>query len=127
MKTVSRSKISSFMKSLAEQIPTMNTQGRARATDIIRQVPVTHTDIQSASHTDDNEFLDVLAVKFSQRYEDTSITLHQAVEQGVETIPELCSYLGIPEDSSVEEIVYRSHAHQRLSGVGKPQPESILD
>lgn len=127
MNTVSRSRVSSFMESLPDDLPTMDENGRAQAKEVIEKTPLSHSDIQSASRTQDQEFLEEIKKKVNQRHVDTGKTLHEAVTEGITTIPELCHYLGLSENSSIEDIVYHSHAHQRLNGQGRPQSGLITD
>lgn len=115
-------KISGLVKSTIQRYDKLKMKDKERFYNILKEVPMTAEQIKTLIELNDPDFPDLAAEKRLERYEDTETAMFDAVEMGdVKTIEDFCEWLGIPQDSTPEEIIYQCNMYMRLGERGRPE------
>lgn len=70
---------------------------------------------------DNDPLLKMIEEKEQERYLDSQKVLEEAVERGIENVDDLCEWLHIDNDSSMQQIIDKMHLYKKIGSKGKPE------
>ena len=114
MATMSKTKINAFVDSILNNRDTFDAEKRVKAKSVLRSIPLDKKDSDKLIDIQDVDFSPIAKEKQEQRFEDVQTALEDAVEQGVETLDDFTSWLGMNEENDPNKIMDFAHAYVRL-------------
>lgn len=124
MATMSKSKINAFVDSILDNRDTFDAEKRVKAKSVLRSIPLDKKDSDKLIDIQDVDFSPIAKEKQEQRFEDVQTALEDAVEQGVETLDDFTSWLGMNEENDPNKIMDFAHAYVRLGKRKNPSSMS---
>lgn len=124
MSTMSKSKINAFVDSILNNRDTFDAEKRVKAKSVLRSIPLDKKDSDKLIDIQDVDFSPIAKEKQEQRFEDVQTALEDAVEQGVETLDDFTSWLGMNEENDPNKIMDFAHAYVRLGKRKNPSSMS---
>lgn len=124
MATMSKSKINAFVDSILNNRDTFDAEKRVKAKSVLRSIPLDKKDSDKLVDIQDVDFSPIAKEKQEQRFEDVQTALEDAVEQGVETLDDFTSWLGMNEENDPNKIMDFAHAYVRLGKRKNPSSMS---
>ena len=70
---------------------------------------------------ENDPLLQMIRDKEKERYMDSQKVLEEAVERGITTLDDLCEWLDIDHDSSMQEMIDKMHLYKKIGSKGKPE------
>lgn len=122
--TMTKTKIDAFVNSILYNSNTFDAEKRVKAKSVLRSLPLGKSAADDIIALDDIDFSPIAQQKQQQRFEDVQTALEDAVEQGVGSIDEFSSWLGLQSDEEVNDIMDFAHAYVRLGKRKNPQSMS---
>lgn len=124
MATMSKTKINAFVDSILNNRDTFDAEKRVKAKSVLRSIPLDKKDSDKLIDIQDVDFSPIAKEKQEQRFEDVQTALEDAVEQGVETLDDFTSWLGMNEENDPNKIMDFAHAYVRLGKRKNPSSMS---
>lgn len=124
MTTMSKTKINAFVDSILNNRDTFDAEKRVKAKKVLRSIPLDKEDSDKLIDIQDVDFSPIAKEKQEQRFEDVQTALEDAVEQGVETLDDFTSWLGMNEENDPNKIMDFAHAYVRLGKRKNPSSMS---
>lgn len=124
MATMSKTKINAFVDSILNNRDTFDAEKRVKAKKVLRSIPLDKEDSDKLIDIQDVDFSPIAKEKQEQRFEDVQTALEDAVEQGVETLDDFTSWLGMNEENDPNKIMDFAHAYVRLGKRKNPSSMS---
>ena len=124
MATMSKTKINAFVDSILNNRDTFDAEKRVKAKSVLRSIPLDKEDSDKLIDIQDVDFSPIAKEKQEQRFEDVQTALEDAVEQGVETLDDFTSWLGMNEENDPNKIMDFAHAYVRLGKRKNPSSMS---
>lgn len=124
MTTMSKAKINAFVDSILNNRDTFDAEKRVKAKSVLRSIPLDKKDSDKLIDIQDVDFSPIAQEKQEQRFEDVQTALEDAVEQGVETLDDFTSWLGMNEEKDPNKIMDFAHAYVRLGKRKNPSSMS---
>ena len=121
---MSKSKINAFVDSILNNRDTFDAEKRVKAKSVLRSIPLDKKDSDKLIDIQDVDFSPIAKEKQEQRFEDVQTALEDAVEQGVETLDDFTSWLGMNEENDPNKIMDFAHAYVRLGKRKNPSSMS---
>ena len=124
MAIMSKTKINAFVDSILNNRDTFDAEKRVKAKSVLRSIPLDKKDSDKLIDIQDVDFSPIAKEKQEQRFEDVQTALEDAVEQGVETLDDFPSWLGMNEENDPNKIMDFAHAYVRLGKRKNPSSMS---
>lgn len=124
MAIMSKTKINAFVDSILNNRDTFDAEKRVKAKSVLRSIPLDKEDSDKLIDIQDVDFSPIAKEKQEQRFEDVQTALEDAVEQGVETLDDFTSWLGMNEENDPNNIMDFAHAYVRLGKRKNPSSMS---
>lgn len=124
MTTMSKTKINAFVDSILNNRDTFDAEKRVKAKKVLRSIPLDKEDSDKLIDIQDVDFSPIAKEKQEQRFEDVQTALEDAVGQGVETLDDFTSWLGMNEENDPNKIMDFAHAYVRLGKRKNPSSMS---
>jgi len=124
MAIMSKTKINAFVDSILNNRDTFDAEKRVKAKSVLRSIPLDKEDSDKLIDIQDVDFSPIAKEKQEQRFEDVQTALEDAVEQGVETLDDFTSWLGMNEENDPNKIMDFAHAYVRLGKRKNPSSMS---
>lgn len=124
MAIMSKTKINAFVDSILNNRDTFDAEKRVKAKSVLRSIPLDKKDSDKLIDIQDVDFSPIAKEKQEQRFEDVQTALEDAVEQGVETLDDFTSWLGMDEENDPNKIMDFAHAYVRLGKRKNPSSMS---
>lgn len=124
MAIMSKTKINAFVDSILNNRDTFDAEKRVKAKSVLRSIPLDKKDSDKLIDIQDVDFSPIAKEKQEQRFEDVQTALEDAVEQGVETLDDFTSWLGMNEENDPNKIMDFAHAYVRLGKRKNPSSMS---
>lgn len=124
MAIMSKTKINAFVDSILNNRNTFDAEKRVKAKSVLRSIPLDKEDSDKLIDIQDVDFSPIAKEKQEQRFEDVQTALEDAVEQGVETLDDFTSWLGMNEENDPNKIMDFAHAYVRLGKRKNPSSMS---
>lgn len=124
MAIMSKTKINAFVDSILDNRDTFDAEKRVKAKSVLRSIPLDKEDSDKLIDIQDVDFSPIAKEKQEQRFEDVQTALEDAVEQGVETLDDFTSWLGMNEENDPNKIMDFAHAYVRLGKRKNPSSMS---
>ena len=124
MAIMSKTKINAFVDSILDNRETFDAEKRVKAKSVLRSIPLDKEDSDKLIDIQDVDFSPIAKEKQEQRFEDVQTALEDAVEQGVETLDDFTSWLGMNEENDPNKIMDFAHAYVRLGKRKNPSSMS---
>ena len=124
MAIMSKTKINAFVDSILNNRDTFDAEKRVKAKKVLRSIPLDKEDSDKLIDIQDVDFSPIAKEKQEQRFEDVQTALEDAVEQGVETLDDFTSWLGMNEENDPNKIMDFAHAYVRLGKRKNPSSMS---
>lgn len=124
MATMSKTKINAFVDSILNNRDTFDAEKRVKAKSVLRSIPLDKKDSDKLIDIQDVDFSPIAKEKQEQRFEDVQTALEDAVEQGVKTLDDFTSWLGMNEENDPNKIMDFAHAYVRLGKRKNPSSMS---
>ena len=121
---MSKSKINAFVDSILNNRDTFDAEKRVKAKSVLRSIPLDKKDSDKLIDIQDVDFSPIAKEKQEQRFEDVQTALEDAVEQGVETLDDFTSWLGMNEENDPNKIMDFAHAYVRIGKRKNPSSMS---
>lgn len=124
MTTMSKTKINAFVDSILNNRDTFDAEKRVKAKKVLRSIPLDKEDSDKLIDIQDVDFSPIAKEKQEQRFEDVQTALEDAVDQGVETLDDFTSWLGMNGENDPNKIMDFAHAYVRLGKRKNPSSMS---
>lgn len=124
MTTMSKTKINAFVDSILNNRDTFDAEKRVKAKKVLRSIPLDKEDSDKLIDIQDVDFSPIAKEKQEQRFEDVQTALEDAVDQGVETLDDFTSWLGMNGENDTNKIMDFAHAYVRLGKRKNPSSMS---
>lgn len=124
MATMSKTKINAFVDSILNDRDTFDAEKRVKAKSVLRSIPLDKQDADKLVAIEDVDFSPIAQEKQEQRFEDVQAALEDAVDQGVETLDDFTSWLGLEGEDDPNKIMDFAHAYIRLGKRKNPSSMS---
>lgn len=124
MAIMSKTKINAFVDSILDNRDTFDAEKRVKAKSVLRSIPLDKKYSDKLIDIQDVDFSPIAKEKQEQRFEDVQTALEDAVEQGVETLDDFTSWLGMNEENDPNKIMDFAHAYVRLGKRKNPSSMS---
>lgn len=124
MAIMSKTKINAFVDSILNNRDTFDAEKRVKAKSVLRSIPLDKEDSDKLIDIQDVDFSPIAKEKQEQRFEDVQTALEDAVEQGVETLDDFTSWLGMNKENDPNKIMDFAHAYVRLGKRKNPSSMS---
>lgn len=118
-----KKKIDAFVESILTNRNQFDAEKRIKAKGVLRSVPLDKESAQKIADTEDIDFSPIAKEKQSQRFDDVQLALEDAVDQGVESLDDFISWLGIEGEEDVNKVMDFAHAYICLGK--RKHPESM--
>lgn len=119
-----KKKIDAFVGSILENREKFDAEKRVKAKGVLRSIPLDKKSAEEIFATEDIDFAPIAKEKQGQRFDDVQVALEDAVEQGVESLDDFISWLGVQDhDYDTSQVMDFAHAYIRLGK--RKRPESM--
>lgn len=125
MSKMSKSNINTAVENIINRRDELPVDSRKKAVSVLERLPLSLEQAKMVIASEDIDFAPIGEYKRNQRFEDMALALGDAIDDGVESIDEFISWIGMPADSNINDVIDTAHAYIRLGERHRPETISM--